>query len=375
MIQSESLKKNRILVSLAESNKNNLSWQFFSFVSFKFLMPWVHTAASFLSLPSTGPPSRCSPLHCLETRGSSENHLIAQSSKMCLTSHQSTWLHFPLLFFSQFLGFSLGLQALHTVGFSLLSLFPVLTILPLSPPHPNTHTLSRVVHSRSECDHVTPLNAIVIGRPSLTAGQEREGMLPAWMLLGQGESRLPQAPRGGREGPLFAVPVWSLVHREGWGGILAGVKDSLTPPGLEGEGCIGPAPGGGHPGLHGASVPTASGTEVLLPIQSPCLPPERRSAPSQWREAGRPGSLFNFSWWGRAWDTSFWVLFCFLCCLAGEGCLLSKSFLSCKVALFLVLWPERAGFAWAFFWSPSVNVPGFPTFPAATLAYMKHKKN
>lgn len=216
MIQSESLKKNRILVSLAESNKNNLSWQFFSFVSFKFLMTWVHTAAYFLSLPSTGPPSRCSPHHCLETRGSSENHLISQSSKMCLTSHQGTWLHFPLLFFSQFLGFSLGLQALHTVGFSLLSLLPGLTILPLSPPHPNTHTLSRVVHSRSECDHVTPLNAIVIGRPSLTAGQQREGMLPAWMLLGQGESRLPQAPRGGRE-PLFAVPVWSLVTLRGVG--------------------------------------------------------------------------------------------------------------------------------------------------------------
>ena len=73
------------------------------------------------------------------------------------------------------------------------------------------------------------------------------------------------------------------------------MKDSPTPPGLEGRGCIGPAPEGGHPGLHVASVPTAGGMEALLPIQSPCLPPEGRGAPSQWREAGRPGSLFNFS--------------------------------------------------------------------------------
>lgn len=62
------------------------------------------------------------------------------------------------------------------------------------------------------------------------------------------------------------------------------------------------------------------------------------------------------------WDVATVRLFVFLSCVTGVEQLHSKNFLSCQADPFLVLWPKRRGFCWAFlfacllFWSAPVNI-------------------
>lgn len=149
--------------------------------------------------------------------------------------------------------------------------------------------------------------------------------VPPGCSQGREISGSPRCPREGRA--LLVDPLWRLVTPRGVGRSSAGVKAALTPSGFEGEVCIAPAPKGRHPGLHMASVPTASGTETSLNIQASSSFKEK-GCPFTAGESWTPQLPIYLSWLRWAWDTAFGAWFCFLCLcsLARGGCLSFKFF-------------------------------------------------
>lgn len=129
-------------------------------------------------------------------------------------------------------------------------------------------------------------------------------------------------------------------------------------------------------------VDTRVSTWPLFPLpveqnpRCPFRPPvllKRRGAPSQQGKAGHLSSLFTFLDWGEHETLVLGPGFVFyVCSSARGGCLSFKFFLSYKVALFLVLLLERAGFAWAFvfvsfcqcFWFASLLSSHFGVYEA-----------